>query len=85
MMGAKKQKMTFEEALQKLEELVSKLEDTNAPLDESICYFEEAMKLSSLCSSKLNEAERKISILMADSANKQLETNFEMEGIDEVE
>jgi exodeoxyribonuclease VII small subunit len=54
------EKMTFEEALAKLEGIVKELEDENIPLEDSIKKFELGVKLSSYCLSKLNEAEKKI-------------------------
>ncbi len=54
----------FEEALQRLEELVSKLESGQLSLEESMTAFEEGMKLSKLCSTKLAAAEKKIETLM---------------------
>ena len=54
------EKMSFEEALAKLEEIVKELEEENISLESSIEKFELGVKLSSHCLSKLNEAERKI-------------------------
>lgn len=54
----------FEDALKRLEEIVGKLEDGELALDESLRIFEEGIKLSRFCSGKLEEAERKIEILM---------------------
>jgi exodeoxyribonuclease VII small subunit len=84
-MARKKENIGFEEALEKLEDLVSKLEDTEIPLDESIAYFEEAMNLSKVCSNKLNEAERKISMLIVGKDGENSEVNFEMEGMNTLE
>ena len=53
----------FEEALARLEEIVRKLEGGETPLDESLGLFEEGVKLVSLCGDKLDEAERKITLL----------------------
>lgn len=84
-MARKKENIGFEEALEKLEDLVSKLEDTSIPLDESIECFEEAMNLSKICSNKLNEAERKISMLVVGKNGENNEVNFEMEGMNTFE
>jgi exodeoxyribonuclease VII small subunit len=81
---AKKKEVSFEEALANLENLVEKLEDTNLPLEEAINCFEDAMKMSSLCSNKLNEAERKITILTTSKElGKDVEEKFSMEGTDD--
>ncbi|MDD5622094.1 MAG: exodeoxyribonuclease VII small subunit [Actinomycetota bacterium] len=53
-------KMSFEESIKKLEEIVRELEDENISLEESMEKFESGIKLSSNCLKKLNEAEGKI-------------------------
>ncbi len=53
-------KMSFEESIKKLEEIVKELEDENISLEESMEKFELGIKLSSNCLKKLNEAEGKI-------------------------
>lgn len=58
---------TFEEDLKKLEEIVSKL-DTDLSLDESIKIFEEGIKISKKCSEKLDDAEKKINVLIKDKS-----------------
>ena len=50
--------------LEDLENIVSSLEKDNLKLDESISKFEEGMKLTKLCNTKLEEAEKKITILL---------------------
>jgi len=57
---------TFEEAIKKLEAIVEKLEKEDLGLDESLKAFEEGVKLSRFCSNKLDEAERKVEILLRD-------------------
>jgi exodeoxyribonuclease VII small subunit len=59
-------KKRFEEALQDLENIVQRLEDGNLSLDESLALFEEGIKLSRLCAQRLDEAEKKIELLMKD-------------------
>jgi len=59
-------KKRFEEALQELENIVQRLEDGNLSLDESLALFEEGIKLSRLCAQRLDEAEKKIELLMKD-------------------
>jgi exodeoxyribonuclease VII small subunit len=58
------EKLKFEDALERLEKIVAQLEEGELALDESLKIFEEGIKLSRLCSSKLEEAEKKIEILM---------------------
>ena len=55
---------TFEESLNELERIASKLENGDLGLDEAIKEFEKGMKLSKECSEKLDEAEKKINILV---------------------
>ena len=57
-------KEKFEDALSKLEKIVSKLEDGEIALEESIKLFEEGIRLSRLCNQKLEEAEKRVEILM---------------------
>ena len=56
--------MKFETALDKLEEIVRKLEDGDLPLDDSLKMFEEGVRLYRFCGGKLDAAERRIEILM---------------------
>jgi len=59
-------KERFEDALDKLEKIVSKLEEGDISLEESLKLFEEGIKLSRFCSQKLEEAEKKVEILLRD-------------------
>ncbi len=54
----------FEEALSRLEEIVRELENGTAELDKSLDMFEEGVALVKLCSGKLDEAEKRINILI---------------------
>ena len=54
----------FEELIEKLENITSKLEKDNLNLDESIELFEEGMKISKKSNEKLENAEKKITILL---------------------
>lgn len=58
------EKLTFEESVKELEQLVKELESNELTLDESIEKFEKGMKLSKHCSKLLEAAEKKISILI---------------------
>jgi exodeoxyribonuclease VII small subunit len=57
-------KERFEDALNKLEKIVSKLEEGEIPLEESLKLFEEGIRLSRFCNQKLDEAEKKVEILL---------------------
>ena len=54
----------FEDALNKLEKIVSQLEEGDVSLEESLKLFEEGIRLSRLCNQKLEEAEKRVEILL---------------------
>jgi exodeoxyribonuclease VII small subunit len=56
----------FEAAMARLEEIVQELEQGDLPLEQSLKLFEEGVKLSRVCNKRLEEAERKVEILMKD-------------------
>ncbi len=57
-------KEKFEEALERLEDIVRKMEAGDMTLEESLKAFEEGIKLARLCSRRLDEAERRVEILL---------------------
>jgi exodeoxyribonuclease VII small subunit len=57
-------KATFETALKQLDEIVKALESEDYPIEEALKKFEEGIAISKYCSKKLDETERKISILL---------------------
>ena len=57
-------KMSFEEALSKLENIVYQLENGALSLEDSLAMFEEGMRLSKICGDKLAEAENRIEVLV---------------------
>jgi exodeoxyribonuclease VII small subunit len=57
-------KQTFEQAMKRLEEIVQELESGDLGLDASFKKFQEGMKLSSFCAKKLDETEKKVSLLI---------------------
>jgi exodeoxyribonuclease VII small subunit len=63
-MTAKAKEPTFEEALKSLEGIVAKLESGETKLEDSIRLFEEGMRLSAFCQKRLDDADRKIEILL---------------------
>lgn len=63
--------MDFEKKLTRLEEIVQKMEKGDLALDESLKLFEEGVKLSRECNSRLSEAETKVKLLMSIGANGQ--------------
>jgi exodeoxyribonuclease VII small subunit len=71
-----RKKEKFEEALQKLEAIVTQMEEGDLPLEETLKAFEEGVKLARFCANKLDEAERKVERLMRDQAGKLQTTSF---------
>jgi exodeoxyribonuclease VII small subunit len=69
----------FEDSLKRLEEIVRELESGEMPLEESLRVFEEGMKLLSLCSKKLEEAEKKVTLLVEDEEGGLSEETFNMD------
>lgn len=61
---SKKEDTNFEELIQKLEDITNKMEKEQLSLDESVKLFEEGMKISKECNSKLEDAEKRITILI---------------------
>jgi exodeoxyribonuclease VII small subunit len=62
-------KMSFEKALEELEQIVENMEDGDIPLDKMIEYFERGSSLSKQCRSKLEKLEKKIEVLMKDDGS----------------
>ncbi|MBI5197490.1 MAG: exodeoxyribonuclease VII small subunit [Nitrospirae bacterium] len=60
----------FEKAMARLEEIVREMEKGDVPLEDSLKLFEEGIKLSQLCTQKLDEAEGKIEILLKEKGEK---------------
>ena len=80
------QEMKFEMALDKLEEIVRKLEEGDLPLDDSLRLFEEGVRLERFCRGKLDAAERRIEILMKSEQGRIEPTPFtppDLEGRDD--
>jgi exodeoxyribonuclease VII small subunit len=62
--------------MKQLERIVQELEEGDLPLEKAIKKFEEGIKLSKLCSAKLDETEKKISILLKNSEGQMNEKPF---------
>ncbi len=61
-------KKTFEQAMKQLEQIVQELESGDMPLELAIKKFEEGIQLSRFCTEKLDESEKRITILVQDAA-----------------
>jgi len=78
-------KSNFENSLKELERIVRRLEEGDLPLEDSLKLFEDGVKLSRECQERLNQAERRIEILLKDEdGNPQLEI-IKAENLREVE
>ena len=69
----------FETALKRLEEIVKKLENGELSLDSALQLFEEGINLSRFCHTKLEEAERRVEILVKNSSGQPRAEAFESE------
>ena len=69
-------KKTIEQAMKQLEQIVQDLESGEMPLEKAIKTFEEGVQLSKFCSQKLDETEKRITILMQNSDGKIAEVPF---------
>ena len=67
-MGAKEK--SFEEALRELEGIVNRLEQGDLPLEEALTFFEDGVKLSRYCHTKLDEAQKRVEVLLKDESGK---------------
>ena len=73
-MSAKK--VTFEQQLQRLEEIVAALEKGDAPLADSLALFEEGTKLMAACSKQLDQAQQQVVKLMKGADGAPVELPF---------
>lgn len=73
----------FEDAMKRLEKIVQNLEGGDLPLEDALKAFEEGMRLAKFCSHKLEEAEKKVSILIQENNGKHVEAPFQVAGEEE--
>jgi exodeoxyribonuclease VII small subunit len=69
----------FEAALSRLEEIVQELEKGDLPLEQSLKFFEEGIKLSRICNKRLEDAERRVDVLLKDTGGGMKAAPFEEE------
>ncbi len=67
-----KEKLSFEQAMDRLEEIVAALENGQAPLDEMMKLYEEGAKLTGMCAAKLEKAKLKVRQLNGEESRKEL-------------
>lgn len=74
---------TFEASLAALEKIVRELERGDLPLEESLQLFEQGVRLSRECQERLNQAERRIELLLRDAEGRPVLAPFD-EGEEEL-
>ena len=75
-MAKQKKEPGFEQSLTRLEEIVDKLESEELELEESLTLFEEGVKLAEQCNRRLDQAEKKVTLLIKDKGGDLLEEPF---------
>jgi len=69
-------KQTFEKAMKQLEQIVLELESGDSPLDKALQKFEEGIQLARFCSEKLDETEKKVTMLIQDQNGEAVDGPF---------
>ena len=72
----RKTPLNFEKAMSELEALVEDMEQGDLPLEKALKRFEEGVRLSKYCTETLDETERKVTLLLKDSAGNTVEKPF---------
>lgn len=68
---------SFEQAMERLEEIVAQMEGDRMPLDEMVASYEEGMRLLKVCRQRIETARRRIEIITADAEGKPTVTDFD--------
>ncbi len=68
---------SFEDALEKLEQAVDKLEEGNLPLSDALLAFEEGLKASNICRALLEDARKRVEVLVEKNGGE-----FELQALD---
>lgn len=68
------EKMTYEKAIARLEEIVAKLESNEIPLEDSIALFQEGIELSKYCDEKLKNIQAKVTQIYEDGQLKEFQS-----------
>jgi exodeoxyribonuclease VII small subunit len=74
-----KKEKAFEEVLQELEEIVNRLEQGDLPLEEALQLFEQGVRLSRSCHTKLDEAQKRLEIVLKDETGAMTAQPFKLE------
>ena len=76
---AKKDEENFEKLMNELEDITNKLENEKLPLEDSVKLFEKGIEISKKCNEKLENAEKRISILLNANSDDMSEEDFTAE------
>ena len=76
-MSTNEQPKSFEASLEALERIVQELEQGDLPLEKSLELFEQGIGLSRQCQDRLNQAERRIEVLLRDNQGRTIVSPFE--------
>ena len=74
----KEEKMSFEDAMKNLEEIVAELEKGDLSLDQSVEKFKKGMEMSNYCNEMLDSAEKSIQVILKDQNGNTTEAPFEV-------
>lgn len=74
---APKAKPSFEKAISELEKIVKALESGDLALEKALEQFEAGVRLSRQCNQMLDEAEKRVTLLMSDETGKPIEQPFD--------
>lgn len=74
-----KSKPSFEKALSDLEKIVKALESGDLPLEKALEKFEAGIRLSRYCNEMLDDAEKRVSLLMSDDDGQTVEKPFNLD------
>jgi exodeoxyribonuclease VII small subunit len=77
MKNNEQQAKSFEASLEALEQIVHDLEQGDLPLEKSLELFEQGIRLSRQCQERLNQAERRIEVLLRDNQGRPVVSAFE--------
>lgn len=83
MKNDQEQPKSFEASLEALEQIVQDLEQGDLPLEKSLELFEQGIRLSRECQERLNQAERRIEVLLRDNQGRVTVSNFEANAVSE--
>ncbi|WP_141431717.1 exodeoxyribonuclease VII small subunit [Bacillus sp. 03113] len=66
------EEISFEEAMERLEEIVEKLEEGDVPLEEAISFYKKGMELSKLCHDKLKNVEEQLTQILTEDGQTEI-------------